>query len=335
LAQEPHISSEPSKARILVIKLSALGDFVLSISAFQAIRRHHADAEITLLTTKPFAQLARASGCFDHVLLDQRAPWWRPDVWLALALRLRKGLYWRVYDLQRSQRSAVYLKLFGSNKKPQWVGPAAGASHQFFPPADQVLHIADREAAQLALAGVPRPRPPDLSFLRAELTRFDLPEAFALMVPGGAAHRPEKRWPAHHYAKIATLLAGKGITPLLLGGDAEAAELAEIVRLCPTARNLCGETSLEDLAALARGARLALGNDTGPMHLIAAAGARCLVLFSGASNPLKVAPRGPAEVRTLQRGDLAALSFAEVAAELAWLLGERDAPPQTAAKTAS
>ena len=167
------------------------------------------------------------------------------------------------------------------------------------------------------------------------MTRFDLPETFALLVPGGAAHRPEKRWPAHHYAKIATAVACKGITPLLLGGDAEAAELAEIARLSPTARNLCGDTSLEDLAALARGARFALGNDTGPMHLIAAAGARCLVLFSGASNPLKVAPRGPADVRTLQRDDLAALSFAEVAAELPWLLGDRDTGPQTAAETSS
>ncbi|HBA43779.1 MAG TPA: ADP-heptose--LPS heptosyltransferase, partial [Alphaproteobacteria bacterium] len=54
-------------ARILVIKLGALGDFVLATGPFAAIRQHHADAEITLLTTPPFAAMARQTGFFDHV----------------------------------------------------------------------------------------------------------------------------------------------------------------------------------------------------------------------------------------------------------------------------
>ena len=314
---------ESDAGRILVIKLSALGDFVLSIGAFQAIRRHHPDAKITLLTTRPYAQLAADSGCFDHILLDPRAPWWRPDVWLALVLRLRSGLYWRVYDLQRSQRSAVYLRLFGANRKPQWVGTAAGASHLYLPPQEEVLHITEREAAQLALARVPQPDPPDLAFLTADLQRFDLPRNYALLVPGAAPHRPEKRWPGKAYAEAALSLLDRGVTPLLLGTAAEGEVLSEIVVLCPAARNLCGETSLAELAALARGARCAIGNDTGPMHLIAAAGARCLVLFSAASDPAKVAPRGPAGVRVVRRDDLADLPFADVAQELSWLLGEK------------
>ena len=57
------MTAAPPPQNILVIKLSALGDVVLSIGAFQAIRAHHARARIALLTTKPFARLAEASGC--------------------------------------------------------------------------------------------------------------------------------------------------------------------------------------------------------------------------------------------------------------------------------
>jgi len=51
--------------RILVIKLGALGDFVQALGPFAAIRAHHPAADIVLLTTRPYADLGRASGYFD------------------------------------------------------------------------------------------------------------------------------------------------------------------------------------------------------------------------------------------------------------------------------
>ena len=58
---------ETTHKNVLVIKLSALGDFILSVGAFQAIRAHHPGARIALLTTEPFRKLAEASGCFDEI----------------------------------------------------------------------------------------------------------------------------------------------------------------------------------------------------------------------------------------------------------------------------
>ena len=58
--------------RILVIKLGALGDMVQAFGPFQAIRRHHGHAHITLLTTAPFAEFAMATGWFDEVWVDAR-----------------------------------------------------------------------------------------------------------------------------------------------------------------------------------------------------------------------------------------------------------------------
>ncbi|MDA0220648.1 MAG: ADP-heptose--LPS heptosyltransferase, partial [Proteobacteria bacterium] len=76
--------------------------------------------------------------------------------------------------------------------------------------------------------------------------------------------------------------------------------------------DLAGRTSFAQIAALGRGARLAVGNDTGPMHLIATAGCPSVVLFSGASDPALTAPRGP-RVQVVRRHELADLAVDEVA----------------------
>lgn len=296
--------------QILVIKLSALGDFILSIASFQAIRAHHREAEITLLTTRPYRAMAEASGCFDSVWIDKRPAWWQLGGWLALKRGMAGGGFARVYDLQRSDRSGGYFRLLPS-PKPEWVGTAAGASHRYVMPGGPARHICEREADQLALAGVPRPGLPDLSFLTADLTSLDLPPDYTLLVPGGSAHRPGKRWPAERYAALARHLLDQGSIPLLLGAAAEQAEIAAIAEAAPGARDLCGRTSLEALAALGRRARLAVGNDTGPMHMIAAAGAPSLVLYSMESDPAKIAPRGPV-VKTLRRESLSDLTLEEV-----------------------
>jgi ADP-heptose:LPS heptosyltransferase len=105
------------------------------------------------------------------------------------------------------------------------------------------------------------------------------------------------------------------MTPVLLGTEAEVGALAEIARACPAARDLCGETGFAEIAALARGARLAVGNDTGPMHLIAAAGCPSLVLYSADSDPARTAPRGP-KVAILRERSLADLKLDRVLAAL-------------------
>ncbi|MEJ0067903.1 MAG: glycosyltransferase family 9 protein [Pseudomonadota bacterium] len=74
----------------------------------------------------------------------------------------------------------------------------------------------------------------------------------------------------------------------------------------PGTIDLTGQTRLGELTALARRAALAIGNDTGPMHLMAAVGCRAVVLFSDASDPALCAPRG-IRVTALRRPNLADL----------------------------
>jgi ADP-heptose:LPS heptosyltransferase len=305
----------PGPARILVIRLSALGDFIMALPAMAAIRAHHRAADITLLTTAPFVELARRSGWFDRVEIDSRPRWHDPAGWARLRRSLRAGRYDRVYDLQSQDRTALYFRLLWPGRRPEWSGIAPGASHRHGDPARARMHAFDIHAAQLAVAGIAEIGQPDLGWLDADIRGLGLPSRFALLAPGSAPHRPAKRWPAARYGALASRLVDRGITPVILGGPDEQGLADSIRAVCPKARDLIGQTSLFTIAGLARHAAYAIGNDTGPMHLIALLGCRAVSLFSSESNPDRSAPRGP-NVTILRRSDLATLTVDEVDAAL-------------------
>ncbi len=270
--------------RVLVIKHGALGDIVLAFPAFSAIRAAEPEAEITLLTTAPFAALMAASPWFDKIETDTRPPVWN----LPGMLRLRRQLrgFDMVYDLQTSARSSNYFALAG---RPPWSGIAKFCSAPHANPARNAMHTRERLAEQLAMAGILAPPPPDLSWLR-QPPAFDLPDKFTLLVPGASPHRPEKRWPAENFGALA---AGLKMPAVIIGGKAEAPLAAAIRQAAPGAIDLTGQTTLLELAAITARAAVAVGNDTGPMHLAAALGIPSLVLFGGASDPALTAPRYP------------------------------------------
>ena len=301
--------------RILIVKLSALGNVILSLGPFAAIRQHHPTAEITLLTTAPYAEWLAAAPWFDHILIDERPAWWNLPALLRLRRLLRQGHFDRVYDLQTSSRSSWYFRLFRRAERPEWSGIAPGCSHPHRDLDRDSMHDIDRQFAQLADAGVTERRPVNLSWNTTDLGRFNLPPSIALLVPGSSPHRPAKRWPAASYGGVAARLLDAGITPVVLGTPAESGLAATIRQAAPAAIDLTGRTRLQDLAPLSRAATVAIGNDTGPMHLIAAAGCRSIVLFSHDSDPELCAPRGPS-VTVLRRPDLAGLPVEAVLEQL-------------------
>jgi ADP-heptose:LPS heptosyltransferase len=301
--------------RILVIKLGALGDVVLALGPMAAIRAHHPNARITLLTTAPFRALAEACPSIDEVWIDERPSFADPAGIWRLRRRLISGGFDRVYDLQTSDRSSFYHTLMGPGRRPDWSGIARGASHPHANPDRDRMHTIDRQRDQLAMAGIADVPAPDLSWAESDIERFGLARDFVLLVPGGSAHRPAKRWPVAQYAALATRLAERGLQRVVIGSSAERDLAQAILEAAPGAMDLTGRTQILDLAALGRAARQAIGNDTGPMHLFAVAGTPSTVLFSAASDPAITAPRGKS-VTILQRESLADLSVGEVAARL-------------------
>lgn len=297
--------------RVLVIKLAALGDFAQAFGPFAAIRAHHPDARITLLTTKPYAPIARLAPWFDEVWEDGRPEWTDIPAVFRLARRLRGAGFDRVYDLQTSTRSSRYRWFVG--RRAAWSGIAPGASHPHANPRRDLMHTVERQREQLAMAGIRDFPEPDLSWLDADVTRFGLPERFCLLVPGASPGRPAKRWPEDRFGALA---AGLDLPAVVIGGPAEAPFAAAIVAAAPGTRDLTGQTSFADIAALARHAAFCIGNDTGPTHLIAAAGCPTLALFGEDSDPALCAPRG-LRATFLRHLPLSALEPAEVAAAAA------------------
>ena len=313
------------RVRILVIKLAALGDVVQAFWAFERIRQAHADAEITLLTTPPYWELAQASGLFDRIETDGRPHSARAA--LALFVRLRRSGYRRVYDLQTSGRSKAMIWAFAPNP-PEWSGISAGASHRQTRPDRDALHNLDRIADQLHVAGIApafppgQAPPPDLSWAvqasrqgsASVAERFDLAAPFALLAPGASPSRPQKKWPQARYADLAIELARRGLMTALIGGPDEADLAHEIVKQAPGSVDLTGRTRMVDLAGLGAEARLCVGNDTGPTHMIAYAGAPGLMLMSPVTREGHCEPR--ARMQSLMHADLGDLPASVVLSNL-------------------
>ncbi len=293
--------------RVLVIKLGALGDFVLATGAFADIRVHESEAEITLLTTPGFTGLAAAAPYFDRIEVDRRLPLWRLGYLAGLVRRLRRGGFDMIYDLQGNRRTGRYWRLMG---RPPWNGIVPGCSHPHTNPGRHGMHGVDILRDQLSEIGIACSHPPDLSWAGEAL---DAETAAALagatgkrvaLLPGSAPKRPEKRWPG--FSDLARLITGQGDTPVLIGAAPEAILLREIAA-ATGALNLCGRLSIRQLVTLFRQVDFVVGNDTGPMHIAGAAGALGLTILGPASDPERHAPPSP-KVGRLVAPDLGTLA---------------------------
>ena len=277
---------------ILIVRHGALGDLVQSTGPIRAIREHHPKARITLLTTPQFANFMDCCPWIDEVWQDYRPKWFQIIDWIHLRRKLCEGAFARVYDLQTSFRSSFYIYAFYKNSRPEWSGIASGASHFHANSHRDFMHTLDRQSEQLKIAGINDIPDPDLSWVRADVGQFRLLQTYALVVPGGSAHRPAKRWPAEYYLDLCQRFLTASIQPVLIGSRDEISLNAGIAAKCPGALDLTNQTTIEELVVLARSAKLSIGNDTGPVHVAAVAGHPTVVLYSQESDPHLCAPRG-------------------------------------------
>ncbi|MBU4433688.1 MAG: glycosyltransferase family 9 protein [Alphaproteobacteria bacterium] len=315
--------------KVLVIKLGALGDFVLALAAMKKIREAHPKAKITLLTTPPFEALAKLSPYFNTVETDGR-PEDFGDLNRMLG-RLRQARYDRVYDLQTNSRTNWYFQALRPFP-PQWSGIAWGCALPQRGKGRLQMHTLERQADQLKAAGIwpdaptepGNAPPPDLSWILRRhkearpVAGAAAPRPYVLFVPGGSAHRPEKRWPVEAFAQLGSLLKARGLDIVIIGGPQESAMARQIQKSVGQARDLTGRTDFAQLAVLGAKAALVVGNDTGPTHLLAASGAPTIALFSDASDPDLCGPRG--HVAVIRSPDLKALPVSTVASAAMSLL---------------
>ena len=269
-----------SAAKILIIKLGALGDVIIATPHIEQILRHHRGAAVWLLTAPDYTGLFSAHPHLQVAAFPRKGL--RP---MFAALRwLRQQRFDIIYDLQGSQRSALFSALSGA---PQRVG--LGSPHiysQTVRDDDRSKHIFTRLAHLLEIAGIapadPRPQvsvsATDEAQVQAWLREHRLAgRAFVLMHAGSSAGWPSKRWEDTHVRALADELHGRGLESLWVGGKQDAvlnARLAAGGGIDASCR-----FSIPQLSVLARHARFAVTTDSGPMHVFATAGIPVYALF--------------------------------------------------------
>lgn len=313
--------------KVLVIKLGGLGEMVLAFPAFERIRQAHPKAKITLLTTDPYAALAKSSPFFNAVEADGAPK--DPAHWTALILRIRRAHYDRVYDLQNDSATNLIFQALRP-LAPPWSGTALGCSLPHKNRHRARMHPLERQADQLKDAGIwpDAPTgpwsaaPPDISWILARsaqprsVSMSGAQRPVVLFAPGIDGNHPERRWPAEQYAGLAKRLQDTHDI-VIIGALGESGFAHAIQRQAPRARDLTGRTDFVQIAALGARAALAVGNDLGVLHLIAAAGAPTIVLFQSDVDAAAIAPRG--HVTVLHAATLKALPVEQVVSAAAIL----------------
>ena len=293
--------------KLLVIKQGGLGDFILAFRSFQVIRQHFPDAEITLLTTRPFQRLAVASKWFNRVWVDERPKVGKMHQLFSLRARIIAAEFDLVIDLHNSERTSLYYHMLFPYQPP-WSGMTRGCSHRCGRRKRQNYHAIAREVAQLAQLDLTPVDYPDLSWLNRafgskslRITRQNL-----LLAPGCAPTQNRKSWPVESYAEVANLLVERGWQIILIGTKADIAHNRQIRNLCSEVRDLTDQINLLELAVLGQQAGYALGNNNGVMRLLANCGCRSLILQHSDKTPLAK------HVKTLHRDDIRLIESADV-----------------------
>jgi len=264
---------------ILVIKLGALGDVALSLPHIMKLAETHADDHVTLLTAPAYAELA--AGLPLQVVSFGR----KGFAEMLRVLRWLPGQQFDVvYDLQGSLRSRVMTQLTQAEKR---VGRRAGIAYTHTPAiAAGGVHAFERFNAVLLAGGVeaasPRPSLPVSPAAAKRVAGWLQQQRLAgeKLVPlhaGGSRGWPSKRWPERYFRSLAGALQDRGLKVVWIGSQHERplnARLAAHAGVDATA-----EFGLAELLALAAQAVFALTNDSGPMHVLAAAGLPVYAFF--------------------------------------------------------
>ena len=274
------LSGEPRIRRVLVIKFGALGDVVLFTPQLARILEVHMADEVTLLTAPDYVELLTGFPRL-HIVAFRR----RGVIEMLRVLRWLLGQQFDVvYDLQGSLRSRTMTLLTQAQRR---AGPVPSLAYTHTPLAGkQGIHAIDRFNAVLLAAGLDAaPAVPQLPHSRVAVSRVEawlqqqaLADRRLVLMHAGASQRwPSKRWPEHYFLELAKTLASRGLTVIWLGGEMERdlnRRLASKTGIDATAAFDLGE-----LVALGRRAAFAMTNDSGPMHLLSAAGLPVYTFF--------------------------------------------------------
>jgi heptosyltransferase-1 len=308
-------------AKILIVRLGAMGDILHALPTATSIRAALPDATIGWLVEEKWTELLTAQdqtcGPAVNLIHSVNTQRWRSRKFsggilaeVSAAIKaIRAMRYDAAVDFQGSIKSAVFTALSGARSKAGFVNPREPAARFFYPErfprlgnhvieqnhglAVQALkeHL-DQQEVQMNLLAPELPKDALAGeWAEAEIQRLGI-ASFVIINPG--AGWGAKQWPPARYGEVARSLAVHGLKTLVNTASGEETLAATVIQASGgNAFEL--RCTIGQLIALTRRARLFVGGDTGPLHLAAALGIPVVGLF-GPTDPVRTGPYGTKSV---------------------------------------
>jgi len=311
--------------KILIVRLSALGDIVHALPVLAAIKKAMPGAEVDWLVEENYASiLSLATGLRRRIIVRARNSFATPEAisfggvrgYHAAAKYLWNQDYDIALDLQGLIKSAIWARISFANRvvgfdeanlrEPpaaflysETVTPSVGPSGRqaVRPSAEPHViwkNLSILEALKIKPDTIDMPLDPRADSMIAAIAAAGGARGFIVLNPGAAW--PNKRWPAERFGALAASLRDRlGLPSLVTWGPSER-ELADaVVRASSGAATSAPATCVSDLAVLMRDAALVVSGDTGPLHIAAAMGTPVVGLY-GPTWPERNGPWDPQDV---------------------------------------
>ncbi len=292
--------------RILIVRLSAIGDVIQGMPIAWALRQRFPEAFLAWAVGEAGATLLRGHEALDEVIALPRGWLKSPRTVWKLRRRLRAMKFDVAVEAQGLTKSAILAWLCGARRRIGFGDPWGRELSRWINTQrvdTTAEHVVDRNLQLLRPLGIDSPtvrfqvpeHPPDRAAAEQMVREAGVQSGFA-MVNSGAGW-PSKLWPNDRYAAVALHLGQQRGLPTLVAWGSRDERLAagQIVAGSDGHARLAPPTTLTQLAALARRSRLFIGSDTGPLHLAAAVGTPCVGLF-GPWPAEKHGPYGPKNI---------------------------------------
>jgi len=268
-------------SRILISRLSAMGDVVCTLPVASALKKGFPGCEIVWACDPRFSSIVECCPSVDQVIVVK--PGFKKKTWPVFDQPFDVAL-----DMQGLLKSALVVWRAKAPKKMgyHWQREGAFLFSSRVVPDPTSLHVVDQyvDVARAAGGQAHRaefnlvPKPEDLEAMRTKLDERKVGERFVIVNPGAAW--ATKRWPSEHCAQLADFLHEKCVDTVLIGSKGEKVLGDSIRALTPNTKDMAGETNIRQLIALISLSSAHVGGDTGSTHIAAALNVPAIGLYS-------------------------------------------------------
>ena len=283
--------------KILIVRLSSLGDILHSLPGVAALREAFPSAQMDWVVQRKWSPLLEGSAAVNCVIPFDPSPMGRV---VACIRQLRATRYDAAVDFQGLYKSALLTYFSGARRRVgfDWRSSREWGASSFY--SERVRgggpHRVEKNLSLVEVLGVARPAEPQFPLCVPEGATSKIKERLAAQgigeywVVAPAAGWGSKTWPAERYAAVCRELEKRhGWRAVIAAGPGEQQLGREVRDAAAPSQPVRLETSLSELMALLASARCVLGGDTGPLHLAAALGVPVVGLY-GATDPAQTRP---------------------------------------------